>query len=162
MRILGIDPGSRRTGYGIIVPKGPRFEAVAYGVLVLGDGGFSHRLRCLYDGLTAVIETHQPTTVAVESIFYARHAASALKLGHARGVALLVASLADLETAEYAPTMVKQAVTSSGKANKAQVQKMVSMLLGLKKQPASDAADALAVAICHAREMRSKRLVSTP
>ena len=159
MRSLGIDPGSRRTGYGIIVPKGPRLEAVTYGVVVLGDGEFSGRLRCLFDELTAIIETHKPTTVAVESIFYARHASSALKLGHARGVALLVASLADLETAEYAPTVVKQAVTSSGKANKPQVQKMVSMLLGLRKAPATDAADALAVAICHAREMRSRLLV---
>jgi len=159
MRILGIDPGSRRTGYGIIVPNGPRLEAVTYGVVVLGDGEFSQRLRCLYDEMMAVIKTHQPTTVAVESIFYARNASSALKLGHARGVALLVASLADLETAEYAPTVVKQAVTSSGKASKAQVQKMVSMLLGLKIPPATDAADALAVAICHAREMRSKVLV---
>lgn len=149
MRVLGIDPGSRRTGYAIVDRQGSRLTAVAFGTIKLGGGDMGPRLRLLFEELSAVVSHHEPTEVAVEGIFYARNAASALKLGHARGVALLVAALKGLEIHEYAPRAVKAAVTSSGRAEKAQVQKMVRVILGLREVPEPDAADALAVAVCH-------------
>ena len=114
-------------------------------------------MRCLFEELSAIVSQHKPTQVAVEGIFYARNAASALKLGHARGVALLVAALNDLDIHEYAPRAVKLAVTSSGRAEKEQVQKMVRVILGLRKVPEPDAADALAVAICHLQTVNALR-----
>jgi crossover junction endodeoxyribonuclease RuvC len=154
MRVLGIDPGSRRTGFAVVEREGSRLRPLAWGTIMLGDVALPARLQRLYEALSAVVREHGPTSVAVEGIFHAKNAGSALKLGHARGVALLVASLHHLEVHEYAPAVVKRAVTSSGRAEKAQVQKMVCLLLGLAETPEVDAADALAVALCHAQTAR--------
>jgi crossover junction endodeoxyribonuclease RuvC len=155
MRVLGIDPGSRRTGYGIIDRHGSKNTAIEFGTIVLGPGPLEGRLRILFEKLTELVITHRPTVVAVEGVFFAKYANSALKLGHARGVALVVASLNDLEVHEYAPKFVKKAVTSSGRAEKSQIQHMVKMLLGLDQSPVEDAADALAIALCHAQNARA-------
>ena len=154
MRVLGIDPGSRRTGYGIIDRNGSTNIPIEFGTIVLGRGPLEERLRTLFERLTELVTTHRPTVVAVEGVFFSKHANSALKLGHARGVALVVASLNDLEVHEYAPKFVKKAITSSGRAEKSQIQHMVKMLLGLDESPAEDAADALAIALCHAQNTR--------
>lgn len=154
IRVLGIDPGSRRTGFAVVERTGSSFRAVVHGTIQLGDGAMPGRLHTLYDTMRELVAEHAPSTMAIEGIFHAKNAGSALKLGHARGVALLVAALHDIEVFEYAPAVVKRAVTSSGRAEKGQVQRMVVLLLGLDATPDSDAADALAVALCHAQTAR--------
>lgn len=154
MKILGIDPGSRRTGYAVIERSGSNLVSHVYGTFVLGGGPFAERLLCLFNDLNRIIEEHQPSHFAVEGIFHAKHAGSALKLGHARGVVLLAAALHGLPIHEYAPRAVKRSVTSSGAAQKGQVQRMVKMLLKLPEEPKEDAADAAAVAICCAFELK--------
>ena len=161
MRILGVDPGSRRTGYAVVRKEGSQVSAVTYGTIALGKSGLESRLLVLYQQLSAVVEEHRPQYMAVEGIFHAKHAGSALKLGHARGVILLVAALNNLELHEFAPRAVKQAVTSSGKASKEQVQRMVKTLLRLSEQPQEDAADALAVAMCCSFQLRPARVGAT-
>lgn len=152
IRVLGIDPGSRVTGFGVVEARGNRLVHVAHGRIAAPvHGSFAARLAAIYRGLTAVLAEHCPAEVGIESIFSARNAQSALKLGHARGVALLAAELGGLPVVEYAPMQVKAAVVGYGKAEKQQVQEMVRMLLGLVETPGPDAADALAVAICHAQ-----------
>ncbi len=149
--ILGVDPGSRAMGYGIILNSkaGVKFETA--GVLRPPQNiGLAEKLLFLFEGLTEIIDQFKPAASAVEAVFNARNARSALILGHARGVALLAASSRALEVFEYTPAQVKQAVVGYGRAEKRQVQNMVKMLLNLPKAPAQDAADALAVAICHA------------
>lgn len=152
MRILGIDPGSGRTGYGCIDSRGSRCELVACGAIAVPSGcPFPDRLVRIFDGLAEVLAAHRPACVAVEQVFHGRNALSALKLGHVRGVALLAAARAGLPVAEYAAAAVKQAVVGYGRAEKRQVQRMVALLLGLDEPPSPhDAADALAVAVCHA------------
>lgn len=152
MRILGIDPGSGRTGYGCIDARGSRCELVACGAISAPAGcPFPDRLVRIFDGLAEVLAAHRPACVAVEQVFHGRNALSALKLGHVRGVALLAAARAGLPVAEYAAASVKQAVVGYGRAEKRQVQRMVALLLGLDEPPSPhDAADALAVAVCHA------------
>ena len=156
MRILGVDPGSAHTGYGCIDASGGRHRVVARGALSPPAGGaFPEKLRAIHDGLAALLAEHRPETVAVEDLFHARNARSALKLGHVRGVVLLAAAEAGLPVAEYAPAEVKRAVVGYGRAEKRQVQQMVSLLLGLDPPPARlDVTDALAVAVCHAHSMR--------
>ena len=154
MRILGIDPGSRNTGFAVIERLGSNNTPLAYGTIVLGTGPFEERLLRLYEEMNRIIEEQKPSAVAVEGIFHAKHAGAALKLGHARGVVLLVASLHGLPIHEYAPRAVKRAVTSSGKAEKGQIQRMVKMLLKLPEEPKADAADALAVALCCAHTLK--------
>jgi crossover junction endodeoxyribonuclease RuvC len=158
-RILGIDPGSQRTGVGIIdVDGGGRTTHVFHATLDLlsnsddGDGreDFPLRLKRLLQGLTAIIETHRPDEVAVEKVFMARNPDSALKLGHARGAAICAAVQRDLPVHEYAAKEVKLAVVGTGGADKAQIQHMVGIMLNLKGKLQADAADALAVAITHA------------
>ncbi len=151
MRVLGIDPGSRFTGFGVVEKEGNRLRHVAHGVIVAhrGDPPFEERLLRIHLGLQEVLALHEPTVVAVEGIFHYKNALSALKLGHARGVALLTARLAGMEVHEYKPTVVKQAVVGTGRADKQQVSKMISLLLGIVEPSNDDAADALAVAICH-------------
>ena len=152
-RILGIDPGSRATGYGVIAKKGNRLYYVTCGVIRLGNKyTFNERLKVIFDGLSEIIETHQPTVAGVEDVFVAANPRTALKLGHARGVAVLAALQNGLKVYDYTPRMVKQAVVGYGNADKQQVQQMVRVLLQLSKQPTSDAADALAVAMCHANQ----------
>jgi crossover junction endodeoxyribonuclease RuvC len=150
-RILGIDPGSRATGYGCISHEGSRLRFLGAGVIRLpADMSFARRLERLYAGLAEVISALRPTVSAVEDVFHAVNARSALRLGHARGAAILAAVHADVPVYEYTPLQVKKAVVGYGKAEKAQVQDMVKLLLNLPQRPAQDAADALAVAICHA------------
>ena len=152
-RILGIDPGSRATGYGVIEKKGNRLHFVTCGVIRLSDkNSFSGRLKIIFDGLCEVIDSHKPAVAAVEDVFVAANPRTALKLGHARGVAVLAALHNGLQVHDYTPRMVKQAVVGYGNADKNQVQQMVRVLLQLSTSPSADAADALAVAMCHANQ----------
>ncbi len=151
MRIFGIDPGSRRTGYGCVERIGSRQVLVICGSLSGPPRAtFPDRLNAIHDGLKALIMRHRPDCVAVEDIFHARNVRSALKLGEARGVALLAASEAGVPVVSYAPAAVKRAVVGYGRAEKHQVQQMVKLLLDLEQPPTPhDVADALAVALCH-------------
>ena len=151
MKIFGIDPGSERTGYGCIETAGSRHHLVICGALSAPAGAtFPDKLKHIHAGLAALLACHKPDCVAIENIFHARNVRSALKLGHARGVALLAASEAGLAVFEYTPAEVKRAVVGYGRAEKPQVQQMMKLLLGLEALPSPhDAADALAIAICH-------------
>ncbi|MFB9884964.1 crossover junction endodeoxyribonuclease RuvC [Balneatrix alpica] len=148
--ILGIDPGSRITGYGVIRQRGMQLEYVASGCLRLQGDNLAERLQQIYAGLGQIIEWHQPQESAIERVFMARNPDSALKLGQARGVAILALAQAKLPVAEYAAREVKLAVVGKGSAEKQQIQHMVKALLKLPGLPQVDAADALAIAICHA------------
>ena len=147
-RIIGIDPGSRSTGYGIL-DSGRPLRYVASGCIRTGKGRFPERLAEIYRSMSELIITHQPEVLAIEEVFVARNAASALKLGQARGVAIAAGVAHGLAVHEYAPRSVKLTVVGSGKAGKEQVAHMVRVLLDLPGTPAEDAADALALAICH-------------
>jgi crossover junction endodeoxyribonuclease RuvC len=153
IRILGIDPGLRRTGWGVIDYSSGRLSHVANGVLQSdGKADLAIRLCQLYDGLTAILQAQQPGEVAVESIFVNKDAAGTLKLAQARAIALLVPAQADLPVYEYAPNVVKKTVVGVGHAAKEQINHMIRLLLpgAVAKNP--DAADALAIAICHAHQ----------
>lgn len=150
LRILGIDPGSRITGYGVVEVQGARSRSVAYGVIKLPEGPLEQRLLRLLTGLRALIVEHRPDEVAMEQVFVRRNVASALVLGQARGAALCAVAEAGLPLHEYAPASIKQAIAGSGRAEKPQVQRMVKILLNLPATPGEDAADALACALCHA------------
>ena len=153
IRILGIDPGSRATGYGVITKKANQLYYVTCGVIRLGAKyTFNDRLKMIFDGLCEVIEIHKPIVAGVEDVFVAANPRTALKLGHARGVAVLAALHNGMRVYDYTPRMVKQAVVGYGNADKQQVQQMVRVLLQLSAAPSSDAADALAVAMCHANQ----------
>lgn len=150
VRVLGVDPGTLITGYGIIEGDGNRLRHITSGVIRTKSASpLADRLKVIYSGLMEVIETHQPHLSAIESIFHAQNVQSALKLGHARGVAMLAMVNSDLIVAEYLPMEVKKSVCSFGHADKEQVQKMVQVLLAFKSDEVFDATDALAVAICH-------------
>lgn len=150
MLVIGIDPGSRYTGFGIIRKTGSTFEHVTSGrINATGADQFLDRLDIIYQGISNVLDEWKPEQAAVESIFMAKNAMSSLKLGHARGVSLLALQHAHLALHEYSPATVKQAITGNGRATKDQIQQMIRLLLKLKVTPAEDAADALAVAICH-------------
>lgn len=151
IRVLGLDPGLRRTGWGVIEVDGPRLRHIACGVVTVAtDRPMAARLAALYDGLSEIIARHQPQEAAVEETFVNRNPGSTLKLGQARGVVLLAPARHGLPVAEYAANRVKQAVTGVGHAAKEQVQMMVRTLLPGAAVEDADAADALAVAICHA------------
>lgn len=151
MRILGIDPGSRITGYGIIDKEGNRLIHVDNGAIFTdADKDFSLRLQRIYRGLTEVIERYRPDAVALENIFFAKNVQSALKLGQARGAAIVAGVNAGLPVFEYSALQVKQAVVGHGKSAKVQVQQMLKVLLNLPEVAQEDASDALAVAVCHA------------
>ena len=151
IRILGVDPGSRATGYGVIDKDGDQLDFVACGVIRTSPKlGLPDRLKEIHDGISEVIVKHGPTRAAVEDIFMAVNPQSALKLGHARGVIILAAMQHGLSVSEYSPRLIKQAVVGYGQAPKEQVQQMVRVLLRLSSPPSHDAADALAVAICYA------------
>ena len=151
MRVLGIDPGSETTGWGVVEGSGHSYGLVEFGVLKLPTStSFSSRLLKICRGLEAVIDKLKPDACAIEEAFYAVNPKVILKLGQVRGVALLVAESAGLEIGEYSPRLVKQTVAGYGNADKRQVQEMVKVLLSLRVVPEPhDAADALAVAICH-------------
>jgi crossover junction endodeoxyribonuclease RuvC len=149
-RILGIDPGLRVTGFGLIVSTGGKLQYIASGCVRNTTGELPERLKIILRDLSSVIDEHRPTEVAVEKVFVNINPHSTLLLGQARGAAISAAVLADLPVAEYTALQIKQAVVGHGKAAKGQVQEMVKRLLGLPAAPSADAADALACAICHA------------
>ena len=149
MRVLGIDPGTRKLGWGVVDQQGNRMQHVAHGVLALGDGPLAQRLVAIDAELSSIIAEHRPDEAAVEALFFAKNAQSASKLGHARGVVLLALCRAGLTIGEYPPTQVKRAVVGKGRADKRQVAMLVRGMLGLADVPPSDAADAMAVAITH-------------
>jgi crossover junction endodeoxyribonuclease RuvC len=149
-RILGIDPGSRRTGYGVIDASRRTSKYVASGCIVTNTSqGLPERLGVIYEGMVEIIERFAPQEFAIEDVFVSKNANSALKLGQARGVAIAAGVAAHLPIAEYAPRQVKLAVVGTGRANKEQIQHMVRVLLSLPGLPQADAADALAIALCH-------------
>jgi crossover junction endodeoxyribonuclease RuvC len=160
VRIFGIDPGSHRTGYGCVETDGSRHRIVVCGAIATpATGSFSQKLLRIHERLSALLAECRPDCVAIEDLFHATHARSALKLGHARGVAMLAAVEAGLPVAEYAPAAVKRAIVGYGRAEKHQVQQMVKVILGLPRAPSPhDAADALAVAICHGQTLRPARV----
>lgn len=157
MRIVGIDPGSASTGYGIIETDGFRHTAVAYGAIKTdARKPFHERLLKIHTDLNRIISLERADVMAIEEVFHATNVQSALRLGHARGVALLVAAQQRIGVAEYSPLEIKSAVVGYGRAEKTQIQAMVCLLLNLRQVPSPhDAADALAVAICHANRMNS-------
>ena len=155
MKIFGIDPGSKRTGYGCIEYTNSRYELIVSGAISAPSGNtFPQRLRLIHDELIRLLAICQPDCVAIEDLFLARNVRSALKLGHVRGVAILAAVEADLPVLEYTPTQIKRAIVGYGRAEKQQVQEMMKILLGLDAIPTPhDAADALAVALCHGHSL---------
>lgn len=154
-RILGIDPGSRITGYGIVDSRGGIMDFVVCGVIrTSATQSFAYRLNEIFEGLNEVIQTHQPAVAAVEEVFLSTNPRSALKLGHARGVAVVAAMQNGLAVHDYSARAIKRAVVGYGQATKEQVQHMVQVLLRLTGKPSVDAADALAVAICHANHLQ--------
>lgn len=157
IRVLGLDPGLRHTGWGVIEVIDNRLRAIADGTVHTdGDASLSDRLAQIYDGLAAVIAAWDPVEAAVEETFVNKNPASTLKLGQARGVALLAPARAGLPVAEYQPAVVKKAVVGTGGAAKEQVQMMIRTLLPGCRPDSADAADALAVAICHAHHRASR------
>jgi len=160
IRILGIDPGSRATGYGLIDKVGEQVHFVSCGVIRTSPKSpLPERLKELHDGISEVIVKHHPERAAVEEVFMSKNPSSALKLGHARGVLILAAMQHNLPIAEYSPRLIKQAVAGYGQASKAQVQQMVRVLLRLSAPPSHDAADALAVALCYANHCNPAGLI---
>jgi crossover junction endodeoxyribonuclease RuvC len=161
IRILGLDPGLRKTGWGVITSEGSKLGFVACGC-VESDGTLSlaERLRQLHEGLTRVISSFDPDEVAVEETFVNRDPQSTLKLGQARGIALVVPALAGLSVAEYAANLVKKTVVGVGHADKKQIQMMIRVLLPKAETKSADAADALAVAICHSQHRGMRTLVA--
>jgi crossover junction endodeoxyribonuclease RuvC len=150
MRVLGIDPGSNITGYGIVEQQGGRLIHIDNGCIVTETKSPLHvRLKDIYSGLREVIDRYDPDSVSIEDIFFSQNARSALKLGQARGAAILSSVNAGKDVFEYTPMQVKQAVVGYGRATKEQVQRMTRVLLNLPEVAKADAADALAVAICH-------------
>ena len=149
VRILGIDPGSQRTGFAIVDFSGQKFSHVDSGCLRLGRGEMSQRLGRIYQGIADMIQQHQPDTAAVESVFVQKNVASAIKLGQARGAAIAAMACSGIDVAEYPPTRVKQAICGGGHADKAQINFMVRRIANLREELQEDQADALAVAICH-------------
>ncbi|KQV88745.1 Holliday junction resolvase [Massilia sp. Root351] len=150
MIILGIDPGLRTTGFGVIHKQGAKLRYIASGTIKSGEGDLPTRLKVILDGVGEVAATYQPDCSAIEKVFVNVNPQSTLLLGQARGAAICALVSNGLSVAEYSPTQLKQAVVGTGKAAKAQVQDMVARLLALPGLPGSDAADALGVAICHA------------
>ena len=153
LRVLGIDPGSRVTGFGVVERHGAEVLHVAHGTIRVPDreSDLSRRLAYLCEQIRGVVERHAPDVAAVEQVFVSASPRSALVLGQARGAALVALAQHDIAVAEYAPAEIKQSTAGSGRASKQQIQRVVKRLLGLEKVPAQDAADALATAMCHAQ-----------
>ena len=161
-RILGIDPGSRLTGFGVLDFVADRPHYVASGTVRSPDGSFPERLKRIFVSIGDIVDQYRPDVVAIESVFMARNAGSALKLGHARSAALCATFAYDVEVFEYAPREIKQAIVGTGSASKEQVQHMVVSLLQLDGVPSVDAADALATAICHGHQRGLKAALRVP
>lgn len=154
-RILGIDPGSVITGIGIVDSRSGQVVHVHHQAIKTGSGSFPERLKVIFEEISGIIHTHQPDTVAVESVFVSKNADSALKLGQARGAAICAAVAMNRDVAEYTPRHVKQAIVGRGSAEKQQIQHMIGLLLSIKDAIQSDAADALGVAVCHAHHLQT-------
>lgn len=157
--ILGIDPGSRVTGYGIIKASHEGMHYIDSGCIRTGEGELSQRLLQIFNGICELLEQYHPDEVAIEQVFMHENASSALKLGHARGVAMVACASHRLKVSEYAPREIKQAIAGYGGAEKTQVKHMVVQLLSLSAAPQSDAADALAIAICHSYRRQQHHIV---
>ena len=156
IRILGIDPGLRRTGWGVVALDGNRLSFLACGSLTTDDKAeLATRLLAIHDGLRHVVEEHTPHEAAVEATFVNKDATATLKLGQARGIAMLVPAIAGLPVAEYAPNLVKKTIVGAGHSEKAQIRMMIGVLLPKADPQSEDAADALAIAVCHAHHRRS-------
>lgn len=162
-RVLGIDPGTHRTGYGIVEPDGPRVRCVATGVITAKEKApLELRLEVMHRGLAALIVEHEPTAVAVEEVYVGEHASAALALGHARGVALLAAAQASLAITPYPASVVKRTIAGRGSASKDQVAMLVRAILGLRELPGVDATDALAIALTHLRAAPMQAALRAP
>lgn len=159
LRVIGIDPGSRFTGYGIIEKRGNTLTTIASGRIVAGSSSvpLAQRLSVIYTELDVILKRYEPEFGAIEGIFHARNAMSSLKLGHARGVAMLTLELHNITLHEYPPASVKQAVTGNGRSSKDNVERMVRMLLSIQGDLAEDESDALSIAICHCNTINFKR-----
>lgn len=162
MIIMGVDPGTATTGFGVIEKLGSKYNLVDYGVILTpAKTELHYRLDTIFEELTTVLKKHQPDEVVVEELFFATNAKTAISVGQARGVILLAAKKQDIPIAEYTPLEVKMAITGYGKADKKQIQQMVKAILALKEIPKpDDAADALAIAICHAQTRKIDNLKS--
>jgi crossover junction endodeoxyribonuclease RuvC len=163
VKVFGIDPGSARTGYGCVQSDGARHRMVVCGAIANpASTSFPEKLRVIHAELSVLIARHRPDVVAIENLFHAVNARSALKLGHARGVAMLAAVEGGVPIVEYTPAEVKQSVVGYGRAEKGQVQSMVQLLLGLTEPPTPfDASDALAIAVCHLHRMNLRGVTAT-
>lgn len=160
-RVLGIDPGSRRTGFGVVEVVGSKEQYVACGIIRLPEkASLPERLKIIYAGVSEIITEYQPDLMAIEEVFFAKDPRAALKLGQARGAAIVAGVNAGIEVGEYSARTVKQAVVGNGAATKEQVQKMITYLLKLDAEPREDAADALAVALCHAHSARTQAKIA--
>ncbi len=164
MIVLGVDPGSRITGYGIVRSNGQRHECLTYGCIRRApDYTFPQTLRNIYDTLNSILDEYHPEAIAVESLFHAVNAKSALILGHARGIILLSAAVHDVPVHEYSPLEIKKALVGYGRAEKSQLQEMAKLLLNLKSIPEPhDASDALAVAVCHVHHQGFRDRITNP
>ncbi|NQV12944.1 MAG: crossover junction endodeoxyribonuclease RuvC [Parcubacteria group bacterium] len=160
MIILGIDPGTATTGFGLIERKGDKAKYIKCGCITTGMGmPMSERISCIYDDISALIKEYKPAAAAVEELFFFKNAKTVITVAQARGAILLAIQKAGLPLGEYTPLQIKQSLTGYGRADKAQMQQMVKSMLGLNKIPKpDDAADALAVAICHANSERLNNL----
>ena len=162
VRIIGIDPGLRRTGWGVIESDGVRLAYVASGLITAAtDGDLAYRLRELFEGLVSVIGSFHPREAAVEETFVNDNARATLKLGQARGMALLAPAMRGLAVAEYSPNLVKKSVVGAGHADKRQIQTMIGFLLPKARVESADEADALAIAICHANHRHTRMKLAT-
>ncbi len=156
-RILGIDPGSRLTGFGVIDETATGYRYIASGCLRIKGDNFPIRLKQIFAGISDVVEEYQPTEMAIEQVFMHKNADSALKLGQARGAAICAVQLFDIPVFEYAARQVKQALVGNGSADKQQVQQMVKILLGITGELQIDASDALGISVCHANFQQTQR-----
>jgi len=160
-RILGIDPGSRLTGFGILDFRGDTPSYVTSGTVRSVDGAFADRLRQIFEAVTEIVTEYRPDVVVIESVFMHKNVGSALKLGQARAAALCATFGRTIEVFEYAPREIKQAVVGTGAASKAQIQHMIVSILQLDGTPSPDAADALAAALCHGNQRRVQAKIGT-
>jgi len=154
IRVLGIDPGSRVTGYGVVDTDGFRHKYVTSGFIKINADTLGEKLGIIFVEVSAIVSTWEPESMAIEQVFVKHNVDSALKLGQARGAAICAAVQAQLPVGEYTPRAIKKAVVGNGAADKAQIQQMIQRLLGLDELPQSDEADALAIAICHAHHIK--------
>jgi len=159
-RILGIDPGSRLTGFGVIDTTATGYKYIASGCLRIKGDDFPQRLKQIFAGISDIVEEYQPTEMAIEQVFMHKNADSALKLGQARGAAICAVQLFDIPVFEYAARQVKQAVVGKGSADKLQVQQMVKILLSITGELQIDASDALGISLCHANFQQTQRRIN--